>query len=184
MAIRASIPPMSLHDASVTQMSKVLRNMEGWFDKAEAHAKAKGFEVDVLATARLAPDQYALVRQVQVACDNAKLTAAKLAGITPPSHPDTETTIAELRQRIRSTLAFLETVTPEQLADAAGREVTLTFLPGKAIKGADYLVDMALPNFYFHVTTAYAILRHNGVDVGKLDFFGHIRFYDLGSKDG
>jgi hypothetical protein len=171
--------PMSLHDASVTQMSKMIRNLEGWLDKAEAHAKAKGFEVDVLAAARLAPDQYSLVRQVQAACDAAKFTAVRLAGVTAPSHPDTETTIAELRARIRSTLAFLETVTPEQFAGAAEREVTLPFMPGKALKGGDYLVDMALPNFYFHVTTAYAILRHNGVDVGKRDFIGHMRLYDV-----
>ncbi len=176
---------MSLHDASVTQMSKMLRNLEGWLDKAEAHAKAKGFEVDVLAAARLAPDQYPLTRQIQAVCDNAKFTAARLAGITAPSHPDTETTIAELRQRIRAVLSFLETVTPEQLAGAAEREVTLPFMPGKAIKGADYLVDMALPNFYFHITTAYAILRHNGVDVGKRDFIGHLRVYDQSpEKDG
>ena len=176
---------MSLHDASVSQMSKMLRNLEGWLDKAEAHAKAKGFEVDVLANARLAPDQYALVRQIQAACDNAKFTAARLAGVTPPANPDTETTIAELRARIRSTLGFLETVNAEQLADAAEREITLPFLPGKGIKGAHYLVDMALPNFYFHITTAYAILRHNGVNVGKLDFIGHIRVYDLEpAKDG
>lgn len=176
---------MSLHDASVSQMSKMLRNLESWLDKAEAHAKAKGFEVDVLASARLAPDMYPLVRQVQAVCDTAKFAAARLAGVTAPSHPDTETTIAELHQRIRSTLAWLETVTPEQLAGAAEREVSLSFMPGKAMKGADYLVDMALPNFYFHVTTAYAILRHNGVGVGKPDFIGHMRLHDAsGSKDG
>jgi uncharacterized protein len=176
---------MSLHDASVSQMSKMLRNLEGWLDKAEAHAKLKGFEVDVLTSARLAPDQYPLVRQIQSACDTAKFTAARLAGVTAPSHPDTETTIAELRQRIRSTLAWLETVTPEQFAGAAEREVTLSFMPGKAMKGADYLVDMALPNFYFHTTTTYAILRHNGVELGKYDFIGHVRLHDAsGSRDG
>lgn len=176
---------MSLHDASVTQMSKMLRNLEGWLDKAEAHAKAKGFEVDVLVGARLAPDQYALVRQIQASCDNAKFTAARLAGVQAPSHPDTETTFAELHARIRSTLAFLETVTPEQFAGAAEREVLLPFIPGKGAKGADYLVDLALPNFYFHVTTAYAILRHNGVSLGKLDFIGHVRLHDVATdKDG
>jgi len=176
---------MSLYDASVSQMSKMLRNLEGWLDKAEAHAKTKGFDVDVLTVARLAPDQYPFVRQVQAVCDNAKFVAARLAAVTPPSHPDTEKTFAELRARIRATLAFLETVTPEQFAGAADREVTLPFMPGKAIKGADYLVDMALPNFYFHVTTAYAILRHNGVDLGMYDFIGHIRAHDVGTdKDG
>lgn len=176
---------MSLHDASVSQMSKMLRNLQNWLDKAEAHAKAKGFEVDVLATARLAPDQYALVRQIQAACDGAKFTAARLAGIEAPKHPDEEKTIAELRARIRSTLAFLETVTPAQFEGAADREVTLAFLPGKAAKGSDYLVDMGLPNFYFHVTTAYAILRHNGVELGKYDYIGGARLHDINpAKDG
>jgi hypothetical protein len=176
---------MSLHDASVTQMSKMLRNAEGWLEKAEAHAKAKGYEVDVLAVARLAPDQYSLTRQLQAACDTAKFGAARLAAVEAPANPDTEKTVAELRARIRATLAFLETVTPEQFAGAAEREVTLAFMPGRAIKGADYLVDFALPNFYFHVTTAYAILRHNGVELGKYDYIGHARFYDLGpGKDG
>jgi uncharacterized protein len=176
---------MSLHDATVSQMSKMLHNVEGWFDKAEAHAKAKGFEVDVLVTARLAPDQHALVRQIQIACDGAKFAAARLAGIEPPKHPDEEQTIAELRQRIRSTLAFLETVGPDKFDGAADREVTLAFLPGKAAKGSDYAVDFALPNFYFHVTTTYAILRHNGVDLGKLDFIGSARLHDIDPpKDG
>lgn len=176
---------MSLHDASVSQMSKMLRNMEGWLDKAEAHAKAKSFEADVLAVARLAPDQYSLTRQIQAACDTAKFTAARLAAVDAPAHPDTEKTIPELRARIRAVLAFLETVTPEQFAGAAEREVALPFMPGKAIKGSDYLVDFALPNFYFHATTTYAILRHNGVALGKYDFIGHARFYDVGpGKDG
>jgi len=176
---------MSLHDASVIQMSKMLRNAEGWLDKAEAHAKAKGFEVDVLAVARLAPDQYTLTRQIQAVCDTAKFAAARLAAVDPPAHPDTEKTIPELRARIRAVLSFLETVTPEQFAGAADRELALSFMPGKAIKGADYLVDFALPNFYFHVTTTYAILRHNGVALGKMDFIGHARFYDVGpGKDG
>lgn len=176
---------MSLHDATVTQMSKMLRNMEGWLEKAEAHSKTKGFDVDVLAAARLAPDQYALVRQVQSACDTAKFAAARLAAVDAPAHPDTEKTIAELRTRIRAVLSFLETVTPEQFAGAAEREVALTFMPGKAIKGEHYLVDFALPNFYFHTTHTYAILRHSGVELGKYDFIGHARFYDVGpGKDG
>jgi len=174
---------MSLHDASVIQMSKMLRNAEGWLDKAEAHAKAKGYEVDVLAVARLAPDQYSLTRQIQGACDTAKFAAARLGAVEAPAHPDNEKTIAELRARLRAAISFLETVTPEQFAGAAERAVQLPWAPGKAIKGADYLVDFALPNFYFHITTTYAILRHNGVDLGKVDYIGHIRFYDL-NKDG
>lgn len=170
---------MSLHDLAVSQTSKILRNLEGWLEKAEAHAKAKGFDVDVLVAARLAPDQFALVRQVQSACDGAKLTAARLAGIEAPKHADDEKTIAELRERIRSTLAFLETVTPEQFEGASEREIRLPFLPGKASKGGDYYVDFAQPNFYFHAVTAYSILRHNGVELSKYDYIGHARMYDV-----
>jgi uncharacterized protein len=176
---------MSLHDASVSQMSKMLRNLAGWLDKAEAHAKTKKFDVDVLVVARLAPDQYALVRQIQSACDSAKFAAARLASVEAPKHPDEEKTIAELRQRIHSTLAFLETITPAHFEGAADREVLLPFMPGKAAKGAEYIVDFALPNFYFHVTTAYAILRHNGVELGKYDFIGAARMHDVdANKDG
>lgn len=170
---------MSLHDASVSQFSKMLRNLDAWLGKAEEHAKAKEFDVDVLVSARLAPDQYALVRQIQAACDSAKFSAARLAGTQAPSHPDEETTIAQLRERIRSTVAYLETVTPQMLEGAVDREVRLSFMPGKAIKGGDYLVDLGLTNFYFHVTMAYAILRHNGVSLGKRDYIGSARLYDV-----
>lgn len=169
---------MSLHEWSVFQMSKMLRNLDGWLDKATAHAEARSFDPEVLVQARLSPDQYPLVRQIQSACDSAKGAAARLAGVEVPSHSDTETTLAELRERIAKTLAFLETLTPEAYEGAEEREIQLSFLPGKAIKGMDYAVEMAVPNFYFHVITAYAILRHNGVDVGKRDFIGSLRLHD------
>lgn len=170
---------MSLHDPSVTQFSKMLRNLDGWLEKAEAHAKAKDFDVDVLVAARLAPNQFGLSRQVQSACDTAKLSAARLSGTTAPSHEDTEKTVAELRARIQSTIAYLETVTAEQFEGASDREVVLPFVPGKAAKGIEYFIDFAAPNFYFHATTAYAILRHNGVDLGKRDYIGHVRMHDV-----
>ncbi len=172
---------MSLHELSVLQSSKMLRNLDAWLGKAEAHASDKGFEVDVLVNARLAPDQFTLTRQVQSSCDGAKLTAARLAAIEAPKHADDEKTIAELRARIRSTLAFLETVTPDKLQDAPQREIRLPFLAGKASKGQDYYVDFGLPNFYFHVVTAYSILRNNGVDLGKRDYLGDVRLYDVES---
>lgn len=172
---------MSLHDLTIVQFSKMLKNLEGWIDKAVAHAEARSFDPEILVQSRLSPDQYALVSQIQAACDSAKGTAARLAGVEVPSYPDDETTIAQLRERIHKTLAFLETVTPEMLADAAQREITLSFMPGHGIKGEHYVVDMAVPNFYFHLTTAYAILRHNGVDVGKRDFIGSMRLYEQGS---
>ena len=164
--------------STVPQLAKMLRNVDQWLEKATAHATAKSFDVNVLAQARLAPDQYPLTRQIQAACDSAKYTAAYLGGKTAPSHPDTEQTIAELRQRIETCLGFLETVQEKDFAGAEERRVSPAWLQGKWVRGDDYLTQVALPNFYFHVTTAYAILRHNGVDVGKTDFIGGIPTHD------
>lgn len=162
----------------IPQYAKMLHNLEQWLDKAAAHAKAKGFELDTLVHARLAPDQYALDRQIQSACDTAKFSASYLSGKEPPAHPDTEKTIAELRTRIKACLAFLETVTPADVVGAEERKVAPRWLQGKWVKGDQFLLQMSLPNFYFHVTTAYAILRHNGVDLGKKDFIGGMPLHD------
>jgi len=167
------------HYDAIGQFTKMLRNLDRWLDKAAAHAQAKKFEVDVLVQARLAPDQYSLVRQVQAACDQAKFAAAYLADKKPPAHPDTEQTFAEIRQRIQACLAFLDTIQEKDLAGAEERKVSPQWLGGKWLRGDDYLAHVALPNFFFHVTTAYAILRHNGVDLGKMDFVG-----DLPIKEG
>lgn len=164
------MPTMNLYDATVPIFTKLLGNVEKWLDKAGALADAKKFDPEILMTARLAPDQYAFVRQIQAACDQAKFTVAKLAGKQPPAHPDTEKTIAELRQRIRTVLDYLATFTREDFAGAEERPCSHTWMGGKAMRGGDYLDHMALPNFYFHLTTAYAILRHNGVPIGKQDF--------------
>jgi hypothetical protein len=152
--------------------TKTLENLEKWLDKAGEHAKARSFEVDVLAKARLAPDQYDFVRQVQSACDQAKYAAAYLGGKPAPSHPDTEQTFAELRERIRKCTSFLATVQEKDLAGADARKVAPAWLGGRWLTGHDYLVHVAVPNFFFHVTMAYAILRHNGVSLGKMDFVG------------
>jgi uncharacterized protein len=170
---------MSLYSSSVPQLSKMLQNLDRWLTKAEENAKARSFDPAVLLTSRLAPDQYALTRQVQAACDSAKFTAARLSGKTAPSHPDTETTLEELHARIRAVVEFLGTFTEADFEGAEARTVALPFAPGKGMNGADYLTEMALPNFYFHVTTAYAILRHNGVPVGKIDFIGSMRMIDV-----
>jgi hypothetical protein len=156
----------------IAQYGKMLQNLDHWLDKAAEHAKAKGFEIDTLIHARLAPDQYALDRQIQSACDSAKFAAAYLADKQAPAHPDTEKTVAELHERIKSCRSFLETITAADLEGADNRRVAPKWLEGKWIRGDHYLVQMSLPNFYFHVTTAYAILRHNGVDLGKRDFIG------------
>jgi len=170
---------VSLYESSVPQYAKMLRNLEKWLDKAEAHAQTKKFEPVTLLSARLAPDQYPLVRQIQSACDAAKSGAARLAGQEPPKHPDTEQTWEEIRTRVRTVLAYLESVKPSDFVGAEERVVPLPFMPGKGIFGSDYLVELSLPNFYFHLTTAYAILRHNGVDVGKTDYIGSMKLRDL-----
>src|SRR5439155_13741312 len=162
------------HEDAIRLFAKTLQNFERWMDKAEAHAKAKSFEVDVLVQARLAPDQFAFVRQVQSACDQAKYAAAYLGGKEPPSHPDTEQTFPELRQRIQKCLGFLESVRAKDLAGAEDRKVAPPWLGGRWLRGDDYLAHVAIPNFFFHATMAYAILRHNGVDLGKMDYIGSI----------
>ncbi len=162
------------HDDVIRLFAKTLRNLDQWMDKATTYAKSKSFDVDVLAQSRLAPDQYPFIRQVQSACDQAKYAAAYLGGKPPPSHPDTEQTFAELRQRVQKCLAFLETVHASDLTGAAERKVSPPWLGGKWLRGDDYLLHVAVPNFFFHATTAYAILRHNGVDLGKMDYVGSI----------
>jgi hypothetical protein len=164
---------MDHHDA-IQLFAKTLRNLEQWMSKAAAHAEAKSFDVDVLAQARLAPDAYEFVRQVQSACDQAKYAAAYLGGKTAPSHPDTEKTFAELRQRIEKCLAFVESFQANDFAGAEDRKVAPPWLRGAWLRGDDYLMHVAIPNFFFHATMAYAILRHNGVDLGKMDYVGSL----------
>jgi hypothetical protein len=161
---------MNLYDATVPVFTKLLSNVDKWFDKAAAHAEAKKFEVDVLASARLAPDQYPLTRQIQAACDQAKFTVAKLSGKDTPSHPDTENTIAELRQRLHTVIEYMASFKREDFNGAEERACSHSWMGGKSLTGADYLHHYALPNFHFHLTTAYDILRHNGVGVGKMDY--------------
>jgi hypothetical protein len=166
---------MSLYDPCIPQARKLLGNLERWLDKAEAFAKAKNFDPNVLLTMRLAPDQYPLVRQIQAACDQAKFAPARLTGKQAPSHPDTEQTIDELRQRIRAVSGWLESFGEKDFDGADTRTVELPFLEGKTLLGRDYYFEMAQPNFYFHLVTAYAILRHAGVELGKRDFVGSLR---------
>ena len=163
---------------AITQFAKMLKNLDRWLEAGSAFAEKRKFEPDLLVDSRLAPDQYALARQVQSACDAAKYAAAYLSGQKAPSHPDTEKTIGELRARIRTCVDYLESVKPSAYAGAADRRVAPPWLQGKWFRGADYLAQVAVPNFYFHVTTAYAILRHNGVDLGKTDFIGPLPVQD------
>src|SRR6266481_4515468 len=151
----------------VQQCSRSLGNLQVCLDKAVQHAAAKEFDVNVLMTSRLAPDQHHFIYQVQSACDYVKAAAAWLSGQTPPKHEDSEQTIGELRARIKKTISFVESVEEAQYAGAGERNVTVSWAPGKVIAGGDYLLQVTVPNTYFHITTAYSILRHNGVDVGK-----------------
>ena len=164
--------------STIAQFAKMLDNLDRWLEASAAFATGKGFEVDVLAASRLAPDQFNLVQQVQSACDAAKFAAAYLSGQTAPSHPDTETTIAELRDRVRTCVAYVRGVPASQFDGAADRRVSPAWMQGKWVRGDDYLTGIAVPNFYFHVVTAYAILRHNGVALGKMDFIGGIEMKD------
>jgi hypothetical protein len=157
---------------TIQVFSKTLDNLEKWMDKATANAKDRSFDADVLTQARLAPDHFSFVQQVQAACDQAKYAAAHLGGKQAPSNPDTEKTFAELRERIRNCTAFLATVQPKDLAGADERKVAPPWLGGRWMHGSDYLAHVAVPNFYFHATMAYAILRHNGVQLGKPDYIG------------
>lgn len=162
----------------VQQFTKMLRNLDGWIETAVAHASKKGFDPEVFVGLRLAPDQYAFVKQVQSSCDSAKFAAAYLSGHKAPAHPDTETTVAQLRERIAACLRFLESVPEADYAAAEDRKVAPPWLQGKWMTGGDYLTQTAIPNFYFHVTTAYAILRHNGVDLGKMAYIGSMPLHD------
>jgi hypothetical protein len=162
----------------ISQCVQSLKNLETCLDKAERNASARKFDVGVLVTSRLAPDMQNFAYQVQSACDYIKAAAAWLSGQTPPRHEDNEQTIDELRARIRKTVAFAESVGKAQYDGASARKVKFSWAPGKVIGGEDYLLQMTIPNTYFHIAMAYAILRHNGVDVGKMDFLGPINLVD------
>jgi hypothetical protein len=154
------------------QMKKTLGQLDHCLEMAEATAKTKSFDSDLFVGFRLAPDQFALARQVQIACDAAKLGASRLTGKEAPAQPDTERTLAELRARIQSVVTYLDGFSAKDFAGAATVTVTQPRWEGKTMTGADYFLEHVVPNLFFHVTTAYAILRHNGVPVGKLDYLG------------
>lgn len=166
----------SMSQASLPVFQIGLAALSANLDKAEAYAGAKKFDPTVLLQSRLAPDMFALVRQVQVATDQAKNGSARLAGVEAPAYEDNETTVAQLKARIANTLAFLKTLDAKQIDASADREITFPLgATNKGhMKGADYLNHFVLPNFYFHVTAAHAILRHCGVEIGKRDFLGAI----------
>ena len=167
---------ISMYDFSIPVLIRGLTNLSAVLDKGAAHAAAKKFDSAVLAQSRLFPDMHPLVRQVQIACDTAKGAAARLAGIEVPKHEDNEATFADLKARIAKTQDFLKTVTAPQLKDAESRSIEIKFPNGSwKFTGIDYLTGFALPNFYFHSSIVYALLRKAGVEVGKMDFLGPIQ---------
>jgi uncharacterized protein len=166
----------SMYFQVISQCTQSLKNLQTCLDKAEQHAAAKKFDVGVLMTSRLAPDMQNFIYQVQSACDYVKAAAAWLSGQTPPKHEDNEKTISDVRARIQKTVVFAESVKEAQYAGASERKVGLSWKPGKVLGGKDYLLQMTIPNTFFHIAMAYAILRNNGVDVGKMDFLGAINW--------
>jgi uncharacterized protein len=164
---------VSLYNLTVPVFTRMLTNLLALMDKAEASAAERKFDTLVLSEARLAPDMIPFRGQIMIATDHVKGCVSRLAGLPVPSWPDTENSFAELRERIQKALDLLKTITPEQLAGSEDRNVLL-IQGGKEITmlGLDYVTQRALPNFFFHVTTAYTILRHNGVPIGKRDYLG------------
>jgi hypothetical protein len=162
-----------MYQASAPRFARMLRNLSAILAKAQAHVEAKKLDAAALTGDRLYPDMFPFTRQVQIACDQAKGAVARLAGVEPPKHDDTEQSLAELQARIAKALDFVESVKADRIDGSEGREIVLKLRSGELkFKGVDYLFNHAYPNFYFHVTTAYAILRHNGVELGKKDFVG------------
>jgi hypothetical protein len=156
----------------VLEIKKLLHNLDGWLEKVVVHAGAKKFDANVLLQSRLAPDMFPLIRQIQAACDQAKYAAARAAGKESPSHPDNEQTLEDARKRIATVVSYLDGFTSGDFDAIESRTISLPRWEGKSMRASDYFIEHALPNFFFHFTMAYAILRHNGVDIGKRDYLG------------
>jgi hypothetical protein len=167
---------LTMHSASVPVFVRMLGNLLTWLDKAEAHAAAKKFEPGVLLSARLAPDMLPLGKQIQIACDAAKFGVARLAGVEAPKFEDTESSIGELRERVKRTIDYVQSLSAAQIDGTEDKDVIVPRRDGSmTLKGEPYLKHFVLPNFFFHVTTTYALLRHNGVDLGKGDYLGALK---------
>jgi len=164
---------LSMYQASVPVFVRMLTNLKGILQKAAEHAKGKKIDESALLNARLFPDMFVFTRQVQIACDFARGTGARLAGLEPPAYEDTEQSFAELVSRVERSLEYLRTLKPQQIDGSESREIVRPVRgEPKKFTGINYLLQFALPNFFFHVATAYAILRHSGIDIGKADFIG------------
>jgi len=169
-----STPGATIHKVVVSQFTKMLGNLQAILDETAKYADEKKFDVEDLLQFRLAPDQFNLMRQLQLACDTAKSGAAKLTDTekSAPEHVDSEKTLSEIKVRIESVISYLDGFSPEDFADSVEQRVTQPRWKGKTLSGQEYLIQHVVPNFYFHITTAYAILRHNGVNIGKRSYLG------------
>ena len=167
-----------IYELVVPQFTKMLENLLAILDEARKYAAEKQFDVGILLQSRLAPDQFSLMRQLQVACDTAKLGAARLTDTekVAPAHADTEQTLSEIEARIKSVISYLHTLSPADFAVAAQRRISQPRWKGKTLSGQEFLIQHVIPNLYFHVTTAYAILRHNGVELGKKIYLGDMPY--------
>jgi len=162
------------YDVTVPVFKKMLANLDHLLSKGQAYCVEKGISEDTMLGNRLAPDMFPLSKQIQIATDNAKGCVARLCGIEAPVMEDIETTVTELHERIAKTIAFLESITPEQFAGAQDRKVHIKYFAGKHFNAYDYLTQYAIPNFFFHTTVAYSLLRAMGVEIGKADYVGQL----------
>ena len=165
-----------IYDITIPQFTKMLMNLDGILVKATAYAETKKFDMSVLLNSRLAPDQFNLLKQVQIVTDSAKIGVSKLTGKDAPVHDDKETTVEELRARIASTISFLKTITEKDFSGFSEKKVTTPRWENKYLLGHEYVTQHTIPNFYFHIAVAYEILRHNGLDIGKKDYLGAMPF--------
>ena len=164
---------ITMSSASVPVFVRMLTNLSAWLDKAESHAQSKKFDPSVYLGTRLAPDMLSFTTQIQIACDTAKFCVGRLGGVEAPKFSDAESSLADLRARIDATIAYLNSVPAAQIDGSEDKDITIPRRDGSMLmKGEAYLKHYALPNFFFHVTTAYALLRHKGVEVGKPDYLG------------
>jgi uncharacterized protein len=164
---------ISMHSASVPIFVRMLGNLDTWLEKAEAHAAEKKFETEVYLQSRLAPDMLPFPKQIQIACDAAKFCVSRLSGTEAPKFEDDEKTLAELRQRVRKTIDYVKSVPADAIDGSDAKEITIKRASGPVtMAGEVYLKHAVLPNFFFHVTMTYALLRHNGVEIGKNDYLG------------
>jgi hypothetical protein len=165
-----------LYEITVPQFTKMLHNLSHIIDKAVQNSTERKFDIDVLLNSRLAPDQFNFIRQVQIACDTAKLYASRMTGKEAPVNEDTEKTLPEVKARIEQTIGYLNTFKAEDFKGAEERKISQPRWEGKYLTGFEFATQHAIPNMYFHVTTAYAILRHSGVPVGKKDYLGEMPY--------